>query len=77
MNQTTNDGIPKSLEDVVSIIACFRPPQGADPMAHWRGTIRDYLAQKFQVAIIKCHTDEQRAIVEELWFAITGERLNK
>lgn len=76
MNQKT-EGTPKNLEEVVAHIACFRPPQGTEPLVHWRGIIRDYLAQKFGVALMKAHTEEQQAIVEDLWFAITGERLGK
>lgn len=77
MNQTTNDGTPKTLEDVVIHIACFRPPENTDPMKHWRGIIQDYLEQKFGVAMMKTHTAEQQAILEDLWLALTGERLKK
>jgi hypothetical protein len=75
MNQNLNEGgTPKSFEEAV-----FCGLQG--PLCHIRdnmkAVLRDYLAQKFQVALMKCHTPEQQAIVEDLWLAITGERLKR
>lgn len=66
-------GTPTNLEEVVVNIACFRPPEGIAPQDHWRGIIRDYLAQKFGVALLKAHTPEQEALLKELWKSLTGE----
>lgn len=77
MNQTTNDGTPKDIEEVVIRILCFRPPHNVRPDEWVRGIIRDYMAQKFGVAMLKAHTPEQQAMIEDLWFAILGERLKK
>ena len=74
-NQKTNPfGSPKSLEEAISQIACFRPPEGTEPLVHWRHIMRDFLAQKFGVALMKAHTAEQEALLEDLWFALTGEK---
>jgi hypothetical protein len=77
MGLKMNGGTPKNLEEVVIAIACFRPPDGITPQDHWRAIIRDYVAQKFGVAMLKCHTPEQEALICELWTAITGEPCKK
>lgn len=76
MNQKTNEGgTPKSIDETILNAMCIGIAS-TFPERMKQG-FRDYLAQKFCVALMKCHTPEQKAIVEDLWFAVTGERLNK
>lgn len=37
--------------------------------------VRDFLAQKFSVATLKCKTDQEVELVQDLWFKVTGEKL--
>ncbi len=73
----TNDdkGTPKTLEEAIHNGLCVGPL--SDVVDRTKQCIRDYLAQRFQAAMLKAHTPEQEALLEDLWLAITGERLKK
>lgn len=73
MNQ--NEGTPKTLDELIVNEMCIGT--AATFRERMNNGLRDYLAQKFQAAMLKCHTPEQEALLEDLWFSITGERLNK
>lgn len=78
MNQNTKHafhglGTPKDINEMVMHILCFRPPEGKTPDQWVHGILRDYLAQKFNVVMFKCHTPEQEALIKELWLSIMGE----
>ena len=67
-------GTPKTLEDAVIASICFRPPEGTQIDQYVRDVFRDFMAQKFGVALLKAHTIEQRAMLAELWQQLTGEK---
>lgn len=70
MNPKTR-GTPKTLDEAIHNGLCVGPlSEVVDRTKH---CVRDYLAQRFGVAMLKAHTPEQEALVCELWAAITGE----
>jgi hypothetical protein len=75
MNLKANEGTPKDLNEVAIRILCFRPPHDMRPDDWVTGIIKDYLAQKFGVLMLKAHTPEQEALLEELWKLLTGDKL--
>lgn len=77
MNQKTNRfnglGTPKDIDEMIVHILCYRPPHNVTPQDWLHGILRDYLAQKFNVAMLKAHTPEQEAALNELWVSIVGD----
>lgn len=71
MNQKTNGGTPKNLDQAIYGGLCVGPL--CDVVDRTKAHVRDYLAQKFGVAMLKAHTPEQEALICELWTAVTGE----
>lgn len=75
-------GSPKNLDECVTNIICFRPAKGISIQDHAKNNIRDLLAQKFGVAILRMDmwregstTQQPEDILKELWERITGEKL--
>jgi len=64
---------PANLDELTVRIICFRPPQDMAIDAYVKGAIRDYLSQKFGVALL--NNQEHEKVISDLWFSITGERL--
>jgi hypothetical protein len=81
MNMTKTEGTPKTLLEVgfriLTTPMCNFSAGDIHPAEGVKAIMRDYLAQKFSVAMMKSHTPEQEAMLEELWLAITGEPMNK
>lgn len=73
MNQTTNRGTPQTIDELIVNEMCIGT--AATFRERMKNGMRDYLAQKFGVAMMKAHTPEQQAMLEDLWLAITGERM--
>lgn len=67
-----NQGTPKDLNQ--AILIAIQEASGSNGIEFIKAKIRDVLAQKFGAAHMKCHTDEQRAVIEDLWEMITGEK---
>jgi hypothetical protein len=74
MTLKTN-GTPKTLDELIVNEMCIGT--AATFRERMNQGLCDFLAQKFGVAMLKCHTPEQEALLEDLWLAITGERLKK
>ena len=74
MNQS-DYGTPDSIDELLTREMTCGPLDTF--FIRMKSAFRDYLAQRFQAAMYKAHTPEQEALLEELWFSITGERLKK
>ena len=74
MKNITVLGTPKSIEECVVRIVCMRPPEGTMIDQYARHVFRDFLSQKFGVAMLKAETDHETKLIMELWSTITGER---
>lgn len=68
-------GTPKTLISAISngLGMCTGPAKDAPEMIKMH--VRDFLAQKFSTATLKCQTDEEAKLIKDLWLAVTGEKL--
>jgi hypothetical protein len=74
MNGKTK-GTPKTLQEAIkNALQVGTVEDISERVSHH---VRDFLAQKFGVSILKAHTPEQEALICELWAAITGEDCSK
>lgn len=67
-----NKGTPATLDDAIIDGITIGPLSQAS--YRMRIVLRDFLAQKFAKSLLECDNAIEEAMLEDLWFAITGEK---
>ena len=69
--KTESIGTPKTLFEAVRLALCIGPLNGVEHKM--KAYVRDYLAQRFAVAMIRAKTENESKMIEELWQSIIRE----
>ena len=68
----SNIGSPKDLRDAIMRVVSMVPLCDVDSMGP--AIIKDYLSQKFQVALLRHKSDEAQAAIQDLWLMVIKEK---
>lgn len=68
-------GTPRKMKEAIELAICTMPAgQGMEVgIEHFRWAMRDFLAQKFQIAIMSTEIESERDAIMELWNRIISE----
>lgn len=65
-SSNNNDGTPKSLDQTIEFTLCF-PGTMAEVKSRMHANLRDFLAQRFNVAMLQAKSPEQEKSFEDLF----------
>jgi hypothetical protein len=70
------EGTPLTMSEAITRALCIGPMSGIQERVEL--AVRDYLAHKFQAAMIRAsdhQVQEAEEAIRDLWFKITGEKM--
>ena len=67
------EGTPSSMREAIMRALCIGPASGVQERLEL--AMRDYLAQRFGVAMLRTTTPAEQELIKELWNRITGETM--
>lgn len=68
-----SEGTPLSMQEAITRALCIGPMSGIQERVEL--AMRDYLAQRFGVAMLRAVSPSEQQLLNDLWNSITGGKL--